>query len=90
MSETWADAQFDMLEAAYDEVPIEAKARIAELERELRKSYDAQGVKAEELVKRDVLICEMARELRGLNDGGVPTDCMAYERRMRELGIEVD
>ena len=90
MSETWADAQFDMLEAAYDEVPIEAKARIAELERELRKSYDAQGVKAEELVKRDVLICEMARELRGLNDGGVPTDCMEYERRMRELGIEVD
>lgn len=32
MSETWADAQFDMLEAAYSEVPIEEKARIAELE----------------------------------------------------------
>lgn len=31
-SETLADAQFDMLEAAYSEVPIEAKARIAELE----------------------------------------------------------
>lgn len=31
-SETWADAQFDMLEAAYSEVPIDAKARIAELE----------------------------------------------------------
>lgn len=33
-SETWADAQFDMLEAAYNEVPTEAKARIAELESE--------------------------------------------------------
>lgn len=31
-SETWADAQFDKLGAAYNEVPIEAKARIAELE----------------------------------------------------------
>ena len=39
---------------------------------------------------RDDLIRDMARELRGLNDGGVPTDCMEYERRMRELGIEAD
>ena len=39
---------------------------------------------------RDELISDMARELRGLNDGGVPTDCMEYERRMRELGIEAD
>ena len=32
MSETWADAQFDLLEAAYNEIPIEAKARIEQLE----------------------------------------------------------
>ena len=32
MSDTWADEQFDLLEAAYDEVPIEAKARIERLE----------------------------------------------------------
>ena len=37
--------------------------------------------------ERDELICDMARELRGLNDGGVPTDCMEYEQRIREMGI---
>lgn len=44
MSETWADDQFDKLEAAYDEVPIAAKARIAELERlalDMRRSLQA-------------------------------------------------
>ena len=86
MSETWADAQFDMLEAAYDEVPIEAKARIAELKRELRKSYDAQGVKVEELVKRDVLIRDLYDNLWT----HVPKCAEAFAERMRELGIEVD
>lgn len=37
---------------------------------------------------RDELIRDMARELRGLNDGGISTDCIKYEQRMRELGIE--
>lgn len=37
--------------------------------------------------ERDELICDMARELRSINDGGVPTDCMEYEQRIRELGI---
>lgn len=36
MSVTWADEQFDLLEAAYDEVPIEAKARIEQLEAQVR------------------------------------------------------
>lgn len=39
------------------------------------------------LCERDELIRDMARELRSLNDGGVPTDCMEHERRMRELGV---
>lgn len=69
MSETWADAQFDLLEDAYNEIPIEAKARIEQLESFVR---------------------DMARELRDLNDNGIPTDCMEHEGRMRELGIEVD
>lgn len=43
-----------------------------------------------EYEKRDELIRDMARELRGLNDGGISTDCMEHERRMRRLGIEVD
>ena len=133
MSETLANAQFDMLEAAYNEVPIEAKARIAELERErdewkakaegyaealekLGCSVFANGTVFEpsgnlaaqfrdtrnaldlarisELKRalrgRDALIRDMARELRSLNDGGISTDCIKHERRMRGLGIEVD
>lgn len=38
-SETWVDEQFDILEAAYGEVPIEAKARIAELESTVLRMY---------------------------------------------------
>lgn len=54
-----------------------------------------QGMKIAKLIeaeveKRDELIRDMARELRGLNDGGIATDCMEHEARMRELGIEVN
>jgi len=37
--------------------------------------------------ERDELICGMVSELRSINDGGVPTDCMEHEQRIRELGI---
>ena len=40
MSETGADAQFDLLEAAYNEIPIEAKARIEQLESSLNEVAD--------------------------------------------------
>lgn len=59
MSKTWADDQFDKLEAAYDEVPIEAKARIAELEAALNEVADkwAQAqIKAENLAKENRLL----------------------------------
>ena len=39
------------------------------------------------IAERDELIRDMARELRGLNDGGIATNCMEYEQRMRELGV---
>ena len=68
----------------------EAQARIAELEAE-RDHW--QGVALKRTAKNAELrelVWDMARELRGLNDGGISTDCMEHERRMRELGIEVD
>jgi len=40
MSETYADSQFDLLEAAYNEIPIEAKARIEQLESSLNEVAD--------------------------------------------------
>lgn len=79
MSETWADAQFDMLEAAYDEVPIEAKARIAELERAL------EG--------RDGLIRDMLRDFEEQMHGPTiypQTWYVAHKIRAQKLGIEVD
>jgi len=36
------------------------------------------------------LALDMARELRSLNNDGIPTDCMEHEQRIRELGIEVN
>ena len=70
---------------------IERQAeRIAELERSLE-HYRLEVICYENDVdRRDTLIHDMARELRSLNDGGISTDCMEHERRMRELGIEVD
>ena len=69
---------------------------IAELERENTEALQMLANKAatikeqiEGMHARDELIRDMARELRGLNDGGIPTDCMEHEQRMRELGIEV-
>ena len=41
----------------------------------------------EENAKLRELVLDMASELRYLNDGGISTDCMEYERRMRELGV---
>ncbi|HAM16724.1 MAG TPA: hypothetical protein DCP91_12885 [Eggerthellaceae bacterium] len=68
--------------------------RIAEIKGELRKSYDAQSVKAEELTRRGVLLDK-------LEDLAIDLYCQllnAYDakeldgfaERMRELGIEVD
>lgn len=89
MSETWADAQFDMLEAAYDEVPIEAKARIAELERILDLDKLEIIRLTNEVLKRDELIRDMwAGIVREHPQGGFP-DMGLIEKRMRELGIEV-
>lgn len=50
---------------------------------------EAGYVASEGLGAHEELIRDMARELRGLNDSGIPTDCMEHERRMRDLGIEV-
>lgn len=109
------DAQFDVLEAAYDEVPIWAKKRIAELERMLeyqRIRLICYGGEVDALVE---LVCDMWKCLQAhiesaINDGGCgypysPQTCgcgesctvngedcsmSLFERRMRELGIEVD
>ena len=43
-----------------------------------------------EVEQMESLMRDMARELRDLNDDGIPTDCMEHEGRMRELRIEVD
>lgn len=64
--------------------------RITSLERSLE-HYRLEVICYENDVDaRDGLIRDMHRELRDLNDGGVPTDCMEHEKRMRELGIEED
>lgn len=63
--------------------------RIAELERATEHNRLEVICYENDVDRRDTLIHDMARELRSLNDGGVSTDCMEHERRMRELGIEV-
>lgn len=68
----------------------ELEERIAELERmlearSLRIVMDENSISA-----RDELIRDMAHELRDLKDGGISTDCMEYEQRMRDMGIEVE
>ena len=65
------------------------KERIAKLERMLEHDRLELVCYENDVDALDALICDMARELRSLNDGGIPTDCMEHERRMRELGIEV-
>ena len=65
------------------------KERIAKLERMLEHDRLELVCYENDVDALDALICDMARELRSLNDGGIPTDCMEHERSMRELGIEV-
>lgn len=73
MSETWADHQFDLLEAAYDEVPIEAKARIEELEKalnEVAEKWAIVQVNYEDCARRNTLLEVLAHDLwKGLDCG---------------------
>ena len=98
MSETWADAQFDMLEAAYDEVPIEAKARIAQLERENAEALQMLANQAATIKRqidglhaRDELIRDLHENLCADCDRceSLGACCDGLPARMRELGIEV-
>ena len=68
----------------------ELEERVAELERMLEHDRLEILCYEDDVDMRDELIRDMARELRELKDGGISTDCMEYERRMRELGIEVE
>lgn len=75
MTDTWADAQFDILEAAYDEVPILAKKRIAELERMLEHQRIGLVCYESEVDALVELICDMWKCLSAhiesaINDGG--------------------
>ena len=93
MSSTWADDQFDKLEAAYDEVPIEAKARISELEAALNEVADkwAQAqIEAEDYARRNRLLESLVRDWYELYEEPDYGDCCRLMHRMRELGIEVD
>lgn len=101
MSETWADAQFDLLEAAYNEIPIEAKARIEQLESsldEVSEKWAITQVNYEDCARRNTLLEALARDLwKGLDCG---CRCAMYdeckhpykdeclmEERMAALGI---
>ena len=54
-----------------------------------RKSAEIRRLR-KRVAELESLVRDMASELRSLNDGGIPTDCMEHEQRIRELGIEVD
>lgn len=93
MSETWIDEQFDRLEAAYNEVPIEAKARISELEAALNEVADKWAeakVDAEDYARRNRLLESLVRDWYELYEYPDYGDYCRLMYRMRELGIEVD
>lgn len=78
-----------LLDERHEEIQRQQE-RIAELTVERDAYFDMVKRVQADCDARDVLIRDMARELRGLNDSGVPTDCMEHESRMRDMGIEVD
>ena len=70
----------------YAEATNKLNARLLEESQVPSMQAEVDGLKWE-IEERDELICDMARELRSINDDGVPTDCMEYEQRIYELGI---
>lgn len=70
----------------YSEAANNLNARLLEEEKAPNLQAEVDGLKWA-LAERDELIRDMARELRGLNDGGIPTDCMEYERRIADMGV---
>lgn len=71
MNSTWVDNQFDKLEAAYNEVPIKAKARISELENALNDVADkwAQAqIEAEDYARRNKLLESLVRDMMELDE----------------------
>lgn len=92
MTETWADDQFDKLEAAYNEVPIEAKARISELENalnEVSEKWAIAQIDAEDYARRNALLELLVRDWYELYEEPDYADYCRLMYRMRELGIEV-
>ena len=72
MSETWADAQFDLLESAYNEIPIEAKARIEQLESsldEVAEKWAIAQVNYEDCARRNTLLEALVRDMWFKNIG---------------------
>ena len=41
----------------------------------------------ERIAELKSLVRDMGREIRSINDGGIPTDCLEFEKRMHELGV---
>ena len=70
----------------YAEAANNLNARLLEEEKAPNLQAEVDGLKWA-LDERDELIRDMARELRGLNDGGIPTDFMEYERRIADMGV---
>ena len=67
MSETWADTQFDLLEAAYNEIPVEAKARIEQRESsldEVAEKWAIAQVNYEDCARRNTLLEALVRDMR--------------------------
>lgn len=65
MTETWADTQFELLEAAYNEIPIEAKARIEQLESsldEVAEKWAIAQVNYEDCARRNTLLEALVRD----------------------------